>query len=520
MSDNRLAVATIKNSVLNILSFLVGLLVNIFLVRYVVAQIGLEYYGISALMLVIIAPLTLANLGFGEATTKYVAEYMQLGKKDIAASYVRTTFFMNLTVGITGAILIFLFGSSLFMWAFAGQVAADKSQLVDVCLKIIAAGWLFNQCTATFMSVPVAMQQFGKVAIGNLIYVISGAVLTYLLISLGYGLAGFVTATVSAQASALLYWFITSKQILKGQSLLPRMDKQAWRNSFHFGGWQTISQLGGIVAQQSEKYVMGVFLSTSAVGIYNVVLGNIQQKIYAIVHKLAEVLFPLFSAISNDEQSRKANILIKSTWITTTLSVCLLTSVIPLAHPLISLIMKNKELASQGEDVLRILCIGGAFGSATTAGYFFLLGVGKTVKITYISILTGIVTVAVAILTIPKYGLIAAGYGPLAGAVVQSMAISRVMHTALKDSVKLSAILTSVYIPIITGCVLSIIVWQSISITQIGWMQFVLYYTIMNLLNALAIFIVTRILPHGKEHEQLLYKLISHTWQKLKLRYS
>jgi|GEM_PF-3255334 O-antigen/teichoic acid export membrane protein len=520
MTDNRLAVTTIKNSVLNIASFIIGLLVNVFLVRYVVSEIGIEYYGISALLLLIIAPLTLANLGFGEATTKYVAEHMHQGNKELAAAYVRTTFFMNLTVGTCGALLIYFAGPAIFMWAFSDQITADKTQLIAACLKLIAFGWIFNQCSATFMSIPIAMQQFTKVAAGNIIYVICGAILTVIFMRSGMGLTGYVAATVGAQFFALMFWLYSSKQVFQGISLMPRIDKTAWKNSVHFGGWQTLSQLGGIIAQQSEKYVLGVNLPTAAVGIYNVVLGNIQQKIYAIVHKLAEVLFPLFSAISNDEESRKANILIKSTWITTTLSVCLLTSVIPFAHNLIELIMKNKEVADKGEHVLRILCIGGAFGSATTAGYFFLLGIGKTIKITYISLLTGIITIVVAAYSIPRFGLIAAGFGPLAGAIVQSMAISRVMRTALKDTIKLSSIITTIYVPIITGCITGMSVWYLLPYSHMGWVNFIGNYILMNTITAVIIFIVTRILPHGKEHEKLIYKLISHTWTKLKMRFN
>lgn len=521
MSDQALAVKTIKNSVLNIASFLIGLLVNLFLVRYVVARIGIDAYGISALLLVVIAPLTLANLGFGEATTKYVAGAMQSGDRVTASAYVRTTFFMNLSVGMAGAILIFFGGGPLFMWAFSEQIHPMHTELIDHCMKVIAFGWIINQCSATFMSIPVAVQKFSIVAAGNLVFVLITATLAVIVLQQGYGLLGYVFATVGGQFSALLFWFYQSKKILFDVALSPRIDKQAWKNSFHFGGWQVISQLGGLVAQQSEKYLLGVFLPTSAVGVYNVVLNNIQQKIYAIVHKLAEVLFPMFSALDQENNAgRKANILIKSTWITTTLSVCLLTSVIPLAYPIISLIMKNNVLADQGEHVLRILCIAGSFGSATTAGYFFLLGIGKTVKITYISIITGIVTVVVAYVTIPRFGLLAAGFGPLAGAMVQSLTISRVMHTALKNVIPLSSILSTIFIPIFTGVGVGILIWYLLPVYAYNWFSLLIAYGAINVFTALSIFLISRLLPHGKEHEELLKKLYFHTLNKLKQRYT
>ena len=519
MSDTTLAVKTIKNSILNIASFVIGLVVNFYLLRYIVAQIGVGSYGISALLLAIVAPLNLTNLGFGEATTKYVAEFIHTNRRAEAAAYIRTTFFMNLMVGIAGLFLFFFFGGQLVMWAFKDRIPTDQIEIVFTCMKIISFGWLFNQCSATFMGIPVALQQFRKVAIGNLVFVIATALFTFAFLYNQLGLVGYTLATVGGQFAVLIYWYFTAKKALPEVSLSPKIDKEAWRNSFHYGGWQTLAQVGGILAEQATTYIMGTMLSIVSVGIYNVVL-NIEKKVYALVHKLSEVLFPMFSAISNDSADRKANILIKSTWITTTVAVSLLVSVIPFAHPLIQMWMKNVDIANQGEFVLQIICLGGAFGSATTAGYFFLLGIGKTQKITYISILTGLVTVVSALIILPIYGLEGAGWSSLIAAMVQSLAIVRVMNTALKNVVPFTAILTAVFTPIITGVLMAFVVNSFLTYEFTNWFVLGLGYAIMFGLTAVSILLVTRLMPHGKEHEDLLKKLFSHLTIKLKARYN
>ncbi len=518
MSDTTLAVKTIKNSMLNIASFLIGLLINFYLLRYVVAVIGIDSFGISALLFVIIAPLNLTNLGFGEATTKYVAEYVHLKQFQKAGTYIRTTFFMNLMVGMVGSVLVFFFGGDLVMLAFAKQIIPAYHHTVEVCMKIIALGWLFNQISATFMGVPVALQHFKKVATGNIIYYTSIAIFTFLFLKYGYGLIGYTLATVLGQFTTTCYWYYTAQKIMPGISLAPRLDKSAWKESFQYGGWQTISQFGGLLAQQAEKYVMGVMLSIGSVGIYNVVL-NIEQKVYAIVHKLAEVLFPMFSALSNDTPERRANILIKSSWIITSLAVSMLVSVIPFAHSLILMWMKNIFLADQGSFVLQVICLAGAFGSATTAGYFFLLGIGKTQKITYISILTGVVTVITALLVLPVFGLRGAGIAALTAAIVQSIAITRVMYTALKGVMPLQATITAVFAPILTGSVCSFLVTFYFSFTITNWFVLGGAYLLMFCTSAFAILAVTRILPHGKEHVDLLKKLFTHLKVKLQARF-
>ncbi len=518
MSDQSLAVKTIKNSILNIASFVIGLLINFYLLRYVVAQIGIESYGISALLFVIIAPLNLTNLGFGEATTKFVAENVHQGDFIKAGTYIRTTFFMNLTIGLLGCLLVFVVGGPLVMQAFHAQISEDLTQTITNCMRVIAFGWLFNQCSATFMGVPVALQQFKKVALGNLLSVIATAIFTFVLLNQQWGLLGFTIATVLGQFIALLFWYFSARLSLPNISLAPKIDKEAWKASFNYGGWQTIAQVGGILAQQAEKYVMGVILNTASVGIYNVVL-NIQQKIYMLVHKLSEVLFPMFSSISNDTEKRKANILIKSTWITTSVAVTLLVSVVPFAHSLILLWMKNESIALQGEFVLQTICVAGAFGSATTAGYFFLLGIGKTQKITYIAILTGLVTVVASLVVLPIFGLKGAGWSALFASVAQSAAITRVMYTALKNVVPFSAILTAIFGPILTGTCMAFCVYYFFPIPFSNWFSLGIGYFIMLIITSISILFITRLLPHGKEHEELLKKLYTHTKSKLQLRF-
>jgi peptidoglycan biosynthesis protein MviN/MurJ (putative lipid II flippase) len=142
--------------------------------------------------------------------------------------------------------------------------------------------------------------------------------------------------------------------------------------------------------------------------------------------------------------------------------------------------------------------------------------VGKTQKITYISVLTGAVTVVVSLIVLPIYGLKGAGISALAAAVVQSLAISRVMNTALKNTIPLAATLNAVYTPILTGtCWALFVVWFNPFVIE-GWLVLGVAYIIMLLSTIILIYLATRILPYGKAHEELLIKLFAHLTNKIK----
>ncbi len=515
MADSALAIKTIKNSILNLISFLVGLAINFYLLRYVVAQIGIDSYGISALLLVIIQPLTLANLGFGEATTKYVSEFIHLGDYKRAATFIQTTFFMNLVVGLTGFILIFFGGYQIFIYLFGENIKPELNEIIQVSIRLVAFGWLANQCCAAFMGIPVALQRFQLVALGNILSLTTTAILTYVILHYESNLFGYTLGTVGGQVFTFLYWFIIAKKLLPSVSFIPGIHKEAWKNSFSYGGWQTIAQIGGILTQQAERFILGLYLAATSVGVYNVAQ-NIESKIYSIVYKLSEVLFPTFSALSNDSAERKANILIKSSWILTTIAVCLLCSIIPIAHPLINLWMKNEIIAKSGEILLQTMCVAGAVGSATSAGYFFLLGVGKTQKITYISIISGIVNVVAAMFIIPKFGLNGAGFSVLLAAISQLFSITKVMHTAVKNIIPLSAVLSAVVAPIIIGISWTIFYTFLQPFPVYGWLDLFFVYSLVVASSLLLIYFITRMLPYGKAHEELLFKLFAHLTNKIK----
>ena len=102
----------IQNSFWNFVSFVFSLIVSFITVPIVVNKLGVEYFGIYGLITGMLAPLCLANLGFGEATIKYVAQYAHKGNPDKVRKYIATTYMMNGVVGIVGCLIIILVDKS------------------------------------------------------------------------------------------------------------------------------------------------------------------------------------------------------------------------------------------------------------------------------------------------------------------------------------------------------------------------------------------------------------------------
>src|SRR5947207_201198 len=97
---------TTINAVWHICAFLWTAIVGLVTIRVVVNALGLPQFGLFGIFSVFLAPLALTNLGFGEATVKYVAEHANAGDFKAAIPYLQTSMLMSLCTGILGALIL------------------------------------------------------------------------------------------------------------------------------------------------------------------------------------------------------------------------------------------------------------------------------------------------------------------------------------------------------------------------------------------------------------------------------
>lgn len=506
IEDQSLSVKTAKNALWHISGFFVTTILGLVVTSLVVNKIGIAYFGLFGLITAILAPLSLANLGFGEATVKYVAQYVHEGDFKKAEQYISTTYFMNLIVGLAGAMLIAVFGRFIFTAFF--HVGQEDLEVVKVCLYLVAAGWFCNQAAAVLVGIPAAFQKYHYVATGNMILMLANSFLILLFVLGGGGLIGYIAATVVGSIVNFFYWYFTALRIFPAARIRPALHKEVWKSSFYFGGWQAVAQLGGILSNQIDKYILGAILAPAAVGIYNVAL-TVEQRAYSSVFTVSEVLFPAFSSLSNEALELKADALMKASWILTALAVCVITPLIPLAHGLLALWI-NHDVAGQGSVILKTLAVAGTLGCATNASYFFLLGTGQTRVITLLSVLTGVVTIIVSVLVLPRFGLVAAGWSSIAAMLAQIVFVNIMIRKIFGNVLPWTYVITSLYVPIVVG--LSI----AFMISFVGhpgittWPRLILSYFVLASGTLGAIVAVNSFLPHGRERNQYMRTLVKN----------
>lgn len=490
MSGRRL----VSNALWNLSPYAWGFLLNVLTVRFVVTRIGVGEFGLFGLLAAVLAPLTLANLGFGEATVKYVAAALHRNDFAEAGRFVRTTLAQNLAVGIGGAIL--LAGVGPFVVGPLFHLDESQRTAARIVLGWIALGWIGTQVAAVFMAIPSAAQRFRSVALGIAATQTFVAAFGVAGAAIG-GLTGYAAGTAAGTVTGSFTWWLIARRCLPGVALRPMVDREAWRASFHFGGWQAVANLGTLAANQAERFLLGIYLTPAAVGYYNI-SQTLEQRVYAAVYALSQVLFPHFATLEGAPPERKADLLLRASWLLTALAVCVLTPLVSVAHPLLAAWI-SPEAADASAPVMQALAVAGILGCASNASFFFLLGNGDTRSLAALSGITGLVTVAVAAVVLKRYGLPAAGVAAAVAMVAQQGVLALVLlPRVLGKALHRSALASAFYAPVVAGLGVAALVGL-LAIPIHGWLQVAVAYVVIGGLSAVAIGLVALILPGRAE---------------------
>lgn len=498
----------VTNSIWNVTSLVVTLLLGFITTPILLRLLGTSRYGLLMVLTAVLFPLGLSMLSLGQATIKYIAEAHGRSDLEQAGLYLRTTLTFNLIVGVAGALLLTLLAGWLTSSVF--KIDGADRDLARHALYWLAGGWVVSQVAATFSGVPVAFQRYDLVMIGNLTYSLTSAMATIGVLYVTRDLRYYVATRVLVQALSVGGWMLITRRFLPGVRLLPGWSSVAFRRSFRFGAWQTLGQLGGMVAANVDKYVLGILLSTMAVGLFDVAM-TVQKQAYSLGSRFGEVLFPAFSHQSAaDDRGRELALLVRSSWLLSMLSASILVPVIVVGGDFLRLWV-GPEVAAGSASVLRILAFAGLLGSASNATLFYLQGIGKTEWNAAAILVTGATVLVGSLVLVPRLGLAGAGWSNVVAMFMQAGVVIYAWKRLFERLMPTNVYLSALYGPILAGGAAALVL-QIIraSLTySVTWVSFALSGVVCAGLTLSLILLVGRALPGGADRQHDISQLAS-----------
>jgi O-antigen/teichoic acid export membrane protein len=395
----------VSNTRWNLVAFVVALLANFLSIPLVISAIGLSAFGAAGLVLAMLAPFALVGTVLGQGIVREFAPRHAVadheGCQRVWVTAVAQAGIAALGVGV----LVALLGT----WALQ-QLSAGGSRAAPSWAQALAWGfvaWLAQQACLLLQAVLASLQSFGRLAVANSVGGLAGAVATVAVSRALPDERGFLAGT--ALGFGVMAVALAGMVRAETPWLLRRAgpDRSIARSLFGFARWQALGHLSGAVANQVDRYVLGAVAPLSAVGQYNVAM-RLQEVVHMGVLKMAEVLYPHFSAHQDASVAHRAAFYARASWVVNLLSVAALAPLIPLAEPLVTLWV-SAEAADGGAVLLRTLATAGLIGCATHVFSFMAMAGEAARQLAAVNLAHGLVLVAVTVPAILVFGPLAAG---------------------------------------------------------------------------------------------------------------
>ncbi|MDO8965708.1 oligosaccharide flippase family protein [Algoriphagus sp.] len=501
-----------SNALWNISATILMALAGFLIVPVLIKEIGIENFGIYAIILMVGGFAQLQSLGLGEATLKYVSQYY--AKNDIKGvnrvlGSTLTVYIFSGTI-ISGLIILF---STYIIGLF--KLSPENFSNASYALRVSGASFLITMFSSAFKTIPEAVQRYDVLNKYNLIMMILRYTSMYFVATLGGGIVGLTYLTlVSAIFDVFIYGFLAKKMIPE-ISLYPNFQKHGIHEVFGYGIFSFLNDLIQKISTYVDQFVLGVFFSAASVG-YLTAPKDLIIKAQGLTGAVSQALFPRFSSMEEGEEMKR--LYVTSLWVLTIFSIIIF---VPLAIIIPYFLSKwlTPAFAQNGSSFARLFCLGVAFNGGVSAYFALLKGTGRIKWLTNIISTLTVISIFSSFILVYKFGIIGSGIRILLFSWVGSTLCIYIGKKVFLDFNTLRVAFETTIVPVFLSLVFfymasSVLHNQNIS----TWWEIIYFYTILLGLLVLIQFVVNWLIYKEEAISLILINKIKYQASNLILR--
>jgi O-antigen/teichoic acid export membrane protein len=392
----------ISNTSYNFLSQIWFIVLNLAVTPYIVHKLGLEAYGIFAILNVLIGYFSIMDLGIGAASIKYISDYLSKDDRASLKELLKTSFTLYLIIGFLGAITIIPLTGYFIIHVF--HISKPLISTARTVFYIAGIGLVIHMPLIFFRSILMALQRFDILVKRNLVLLTSFIAGEVLLLYFGFGLIHLVLLNVFIEIINVLIFWHDSKKLLPELSIKPSFHINTFKTLGNFGIMKFLNQIASQAVFQLDRVLIGIFMPIAWVTYY-VVPVNLSQKLMSWQGNITTVYFPLACELIAKNEKEKLILLY------TKLTKYIFILVLPLA--LILFVFSNTilelwmhgDFAAKSGITLKILSVSYLFTVLSTVPALSADAFGKPYITTLFSVISAVINLIAAIVLIPRYGI-------------------------------------------------------------------------------------------------------------------
>ncbi|MDA9091429.1 oligosaccharide flippase family protein [Porticoccaceae bacterium] len=286
-----------RNSAINIIGYIIPMMVMVFTIPLYLDVIGVDRYGVLALVWLIIGYSMFMEIGLGKATATEIA------KIDVSAYKVKskifwTAVFVNLFLGFITSIIVIFIGKYLIVDVFTMSDSIREEALASMPWIVMAVplalvGSVLNS----------SLEAVNKFALLNRIQV-GGSVMFHvipLLVAINYSakLDDVIAASIMVRLVVNVTLLCSCYIYVTGQTI-SSFSKRRASKLLSYGKWIGLTTLVTPVLETFDRLIIGITVGSEGVSFYTVAY-QLTAKIRIIPSAISRALLPPLSAASASE---------------------------------------------------------------------------------------------------------------------------------------------------------------------------------------------------------------------------
>ena len=434
-----------SNSRWNLIAFTFTLAANFVTIPFVVRWLGLDEFGLAALVLAVCAPMTLIGTVLGQALIREISSREGTHEQHFAEHFLQAAMRLCFAATLACGLLLIAAGPSITR-SMSSTAATYNLQLAFL---MAAAGGMAQQAVLVLQGASAARRDYRTIANVTVFSALISVATTLGFAWWDPSAVGYLQGVAAGFLLSLAAWLFTLRAEIGWRSLFWTHRRTETVALLHFGKWQGLAQLAGAFGNQIDRYALGALAPIAVVGQY-AVANRLQVAAYIGVVKAGEVLFPHFGSMSSADMQQRQRFFQASSWVMGVFSAAMLAPLALLAHGVLALWV-GADAASGSDRILVVLVIGGMVGSASNVFFYYAMGMGRNAPVAAISVMYSLLTVLTTVFLIKLVGPTAAGAGLLFASVVRVVVSLFVTRRLFFPALPWTDLFVSTVLPVLVG---------------------------------------------------------------------
>ncbi|HXT31450.1 MAG TPA: oligosaccharide flippase family protein [Vicinamibacterales bacterium] len=395
----------------------VEMIIGLLTLPFNLHHLGPQAYGLLTLTAGITVHFSILDLGYGGAMVKFVAQYRAHRDARALNEVASTIFVIFSCFGVIAYLVVMALAFNIehVFKLTPAQVTTGRWILLIVGLNVAV-----NFAFAVYGGICVGFQRLDRNNVVAVCSAVAVALANVIVLLLGYGLIGLVTATTSVRMATYLVYRHNAYRVfpmLRVSLALFRRDRL--REVTGFSIYASMIDWANKLNYELDELVIGVFMGSAPVAIW-AVADRVISGTQRLTNQGNAVLFPV--VVDSDvtgRESRLQTLLLEGTRLS-------LATVIPVAVVLIVLAdafvraWVGPAMAGAA-PVIQILAFAVALRVGTATSTTLLKGAGQVRYLAFVNLTIGVVNLVLSALLIKPLGLIGVAIGTLVPIAAGSM---------------------------------------------------------------------------------------------------